>query len=517
MSVGKLKRPPPDPFADLKERDERAKRAGDEERAKRPGDDERAKRSEGDERAEPARPPRTDWREEVPQDAGPAIRFGILLLVAFLGAFLVWAATAPLGRAVVAPGKLVPDGQHQKVQHQRGGRVVAIHVRDGDFVQRGETIVVLDPITDRAELGRLTARRRRLEAMRARLMAELENRDLRATEAMRRAGLERTLDNLDGVRAGVSIRGGIETGRTLPIDGVAAERYGEIVSAQLDEFAAGRARLERELASLRAQSGALTRQREGVEAQARSQNELLDMTRSELRRLRPLAESGFIARSRVRERERELAEIEGRLATLESERLALQDRLADVSAKIELARQRDREAVTEELGRVLGELSETGDQLRAARTAVDRAAVRAPVSGTVVKMVQNTVNGTVASGDVIAEIVPLGTTLVAEGRVRPSDIAGVRVDQRAEVMVTAHNRREKKPMRARVVYVAADSTRDEENDDPFFLVRLVIDDPDPDLRAGMQAELFLAGEPRTFLDYVLEPLTASFDRAFRER
>ena len=131
-------------------------------------------------------------------------------------------------------------------------------------------------------------------------------------------------------------------------------------------------------------------------------------------------------------------------------------------------------------------------------------------------MVHNTVDGVVAAGDVIAEIVPLGTTLIAEGRVRPADIADVWVGQDAELMVTAHNRRDTRPLDARVIYVAADSTRDEENEDPFFLVRLAITDPSLDLRAGMQAELFLAGEPRTFLDYVLEPLTASFNRAFAE-
>ena len=460
--------------------------------------------------ADPVPPTTDDWRAGIPQDAGPAIRTGIVLLIGFFGAFLVWAATAPLERAIVAPGKLVPDGQHQKVQHQIGGRVVAIHARDGDFVRRGETIVVLDPLTDRAELGRLTARRRRLEAMRARLDMELR------TDGGIDTAFHRKLGALDGVKASFSIRGTVESGNEISVAHEGMERFDEIVATQMDEFTAGRSRLGRELASLQAQREALGRQRQGVSAQAASQRELLSMTENELSRLRALARSGFIPRNRVRDREREATEIEGRIAALVAEGLALESRLEDISAKLELTRQRDREAITEELGRVLGELAETGDQLRAARNAVDRSAVRAPVSGAVVKMVQNTMGGVVAAGDVIAEIVPIGTTLLVEGRVRPSDIDGVWVGQDAEVMVTAHNRREKDPIPARVVYVAADSTRDEENEDPFYLVRLALDAPETSLRAGMQAELFLAGEARTFLDYVLEPFTASFSRAFRE-
>ena len=143
--------------------------------------------------------------------------------------------------------------------------------------------------------------------------------------------------------------------------------------------------------------------------------------------------------------------------------------------------------------------------------------MRAPVSGTVVKMSVGTLGGVVASGDVIAEIVPRGAGLMAEGRVRPADIGDVALGQSAEVVVTAHDRRSQQPLPARVTYVAADTQRDDTSDEPYYVVRLTVDAGSAPMMAGMQAELYLHAAPRTFLDYVLEPLADSFRHAFQER
>ena len=475
-----------------------------------------------------------DWREELPTRSGGLVAAGVALFAAFAGAFVVWAVILPLHSAVVVPGKLVPGGLHQKVQHQGGGRVVAIRARDGAQVERGEAIVVLDPVTDRAEMTRLRARRARLAAARARLDAELRGRpapyDLFGTLALR-------ADAPDAAPASQDAAGSSDPERLVALGrlrGVApalrgaaapepepepiSDRWsGDLIDAQMGEYRAGRRRLERELEGLERQRAALGHQREGARVQAEAQRDLAAMARDELRRIAPLARSGYVARSRMREIERTIAETDARATALAAEGRGFDERIAELDARIDVARTRDREAVSEELTQVLGELGETNDALRAARDAVDRSVVRAPVAGTVVKMMVGTVGGVVASGDVIAEIVPRGVGLVAEGRVRPSDIADVSVGQTAEVVVTAHDRNAQPPLEARVVYVAADTQRDGDDGDPYYLVRLELAPGAAPMLAGMQAELYLHSHPRTFLDYVMEPLTDSFRRAFQER
>ena len=69
----------------------------------------------------------------------------IVIVVAFLGVG-GWMAVAPLSGAVIAPGVVKVDTNRKTVQHQEGGIVKKILVRDGDRVKIGQTLIVLDDV-----------------------------------------------------------------------------------------------------------------------------------------------------------------------------------------------------------------------------------------------------------------------------------------------------------------------------------------------------------------------------------
>jgi multidrug efflux pump subunit AcrA (membrane-fusion protein) len=81
-------------------------------------------------------PSRQPWR--------PIVAGMVILLVAVVG-FGIWAATAPLSSAVVAPGTIIFEGKRKSVQHLEGGIVGEILAKDGDRVQVGVVLVRLDP------------------------------------------------------------------------------------------------------------------------------------------------------------------------------------------------------------------------------------------------------------------------------------------------------------------------------------------------------------------------------------
>ena len=91
-----------------------------------------------------------------------------------------WGSTAPIAGAVVTSGVFVATGQNKIVQHLEGGVIRAIAVREGDIVEPGQTLLLLDEVAPKAELSRLELRRVRLETMDVRLRAEIqEMRDVR--------------------------------------------------------------------------------------------------------------------------------------------------------------------------------------------------------------------------------------------------------------------------------------------------------------------------------------------------
>src|SRR4249920_2590522 len=82
---------------------------------------------------------------DLDQIENPArlIRAGLLLIGALVLGIGVWMALAPLSGAVIAPGFIKVDMNRKTVQHQEGGIVSEILVRDGSRVKAGQTLLVL--------------------------------------------------------------------------------------------------------------------------------------------------------------------------------------------------------------------------------------------------------------------------------------------------------------------------------------------------------------------------------------
>ncbi len=80
-------------------------------------------------------------REVAGLDLGPhlrrTVRSGLVVIVAGAALLGAWAALATLSGAVIAPGYVKVDLNRKVVQHQEGGLVREIRVRDGDRVRQG--------------------------------------------------------------------------------------------------------------------------------------------------------------------------------------------------------------------------------------------------------------------------------------------------------------------------------------------------------------------------------------------
>ena len=147
----------------------------------------------------------------------------------------------------------------------------------------------------------------------------------------------------------------------------------------------------------------------------------------------------------------------------------------------------------------------------------------APADGEVMGLRVTAPGAVIPPRETIADIVPSNPKLVIEARVHPEDINRVHVGQTADIRFTAFRSRTTKLVAGKVLYISGDRIVDREANQSYFTAQIeadarsLADAGDLKLLAGMPAEVYLKGEQRTPLQYLLEPITQVLDRAGRER
>ena len=415
---------------------------------------------------------------------------GAVVVGVFVGGFGAWAAMAPLERAAIAQGVVSVSGKRKTVQHLEGGIVTEILVREGDVVAAGQRLIVLEDTHARASFSLLEAQYRSSAALEARLEAER--------------------DGLAEIPWPASLR-----------DAVARDAGDDVLATQERIFRARAQSLDNRTAIHRRQVGQLRAEAAGLGEEIGTQDRQLALLEEEIGAFRSLVAKGVEGKPRLLAMERAKAEVAGARARNRSALARVGQRVEETLLTIaELGNERLSEVVAE-LREVETGMSDLRERLASARNVLARTRVLAPVAGTVVDLRVFTRGGVVGPGEALMDIVPAGERLVVEAQVEPTDIDSVRADLPAKVRLTAFSQLETPTLAGRVVRVSADRLVDERTGTSYYEARIALDAGQPglaelELQPGMPAEVMIVTGERTALEYLLEPIVASFGRALRE-
>ena len=417
---------------------------------------------------------------------------GLAVVLLGLLPILGWIAIAPLSSAVIASAFVKVDLNRRPVQHREGGIVREVRVRDGQRVAQGEALLVLGDVAVDADLNRINYR---LMTERARL-ARLE-----AEQALAQ-----------------SIR--------FPDDLVAAVRGDRRLAEQIDReralFAAQRSALSSQSGLLREQRARVDQEIEALRAQIASGGESLRLQQGDLETNRNMRQQGYVSAARVTQLEAAVADYASRIEQHRSELARAQQRVAEINLKINALEGQYRQVASDQLREGAARLAELEQEHRKSVDASERQLIVAPTDGEVIGLKYTTAGAVIAPRETIAEVVPLNARLVVEARVRTEDINRVHHGQQADVRFTAFNGRTTKLVSGKVVYVAGDRLVDPVTNLPYYMALIETEAAslreagDLKLQAGMPAEVYLKGEKRTALQYLLEPVTTGMRRAGRE-
>ncbi|WP_171120796.1 HlyD family type I secretion periplasmic adaptor subunit [Ruegeria sp. HKCCA5463] len=434
------------------------------------------------------------WYAEVPRSINRLIVIGVVLLVVCFGGFGVWSFSAPLAAAVIAQGSFVATGRNKIVQHLEGGIIEDIKVVEGQAVQAGQVLMTLDQTSAQANERELHIRKLRLQAMTERLLAEYGERDrLVFSQALVEASEDpEIMAILDGQKLSFDV-----SRKTL-----------------LNDLAL----LERNMEALKIRSS-------GFEAQLDSMARRAEILQEEFEAKSQLFEKGLVRKGELNTIRRVQAEAEGQQARLQAEAAEINQMLLKYDEQIARTRSAYREAALDELGAIEADLESVREKSRQARSVLDRAVVRAPVTGTVVRLHYHTPGGVIETGEPIAEILPADAPLIIEAQIPRTEIDSVVTGQTATVRLIALNQRTTPVLYGEVFYISADALLEDSTGVPqeVYLARVSLT-PDELQRVrgfvptpGMPAEIMIQTEERTFAAYIAKPVSDSMSRAFREQ
>lgn len=421
------------------------------------------------------------------------LRGPVLLGAAVVGLFVVglggWAATAPLASAVTAPGAMVVESNRKTVQHLEGGIVAAILVRDGDTVRAGQTLLRLDDTRARATVRLLANQTAAQEALAARLAAE---RDDAAAVTFPPALLETAAREPEAAAA---------------------------VALQERQFEERRLSRLGQIEILESRIGQLREQRDGLAIEKAAGERQLALFRDEVAGLRELFAQGHTSRTRILAIEREMAALEGAVGRIVSAMAQADQKAGETRLETLQLTQTFREDVVAQLREVQVALGDLGERRAVAEDVLRRTEITAPQDGIVQALAVHTIGGVVEAGRPLMEIVPATDRLLIDALLSPLDIENVTPGQTAEVRFSGLHDRTLPLIEAAVTRVSPDHLTDADGN-PYYAARL--DLPAAELaklgshrvQAGMPVEVFIQTGERTVLDYFVEPLTRSLDRAF---
>jgi adhesin transport system membrane fusion protein len=420
---------------------------------------------------------------------GPAIRHRkpmtgarMIIVATAIGfaLFLIWASLAQVDEVTRGEGKVIPSSKLQIITAADPATVSELLVRSGQRVHKGELLVRLDSPENESQLGQIQAETESLEARASRLTSE-------------------------GMGQSVACEG--------------PDCAGEHALQE-----ARRSALSSKVAAAQATADQARRDAAEAAGTISSLQSTLALAQHQIQMMAPLAAKHIVPETDLIEKQREVVDIQGRIAAAREQQGKAMAAVREAQAQAAQAGFEFKQQALDERSQVKAKIAVNEQSLRGAEGKLSRTEIRSPVDGVVNDVQVTTIGSYVQPGQKIMEVVPLGDKLLVETRVKPGDIAFIKVGDRALVKVTAYDFSIYGGLDGKVVQVSADSIYDDKEKQAYFTVIVETDKsyvmasghPLP-ITPGMMTNTQIITGRKSVLTYLMKPVLKARSDALRER
>ncbi|HIJ85212.1 MAG TPA: HlyD family type I secretion periplasmic adaptor subunit [Magnetococcales bacterium] len=414
------------------------------------------------------------------------VRSAMLAVSLVIVAFFVWASFSTMDEMASTQGQVMPSSPKQLIQHLEGGIIREILVQQGQVIKEGAVIVRMDTEAVLADLNQLNAKKASLKAQEIRIRAFLS-----------------------GQEADFNV---IPPQYQSFILGQA-----HLLLAQRSALASEASVMETRISRSRSRIENLLEQQQNIDGQKSAFSQELDMKDEGY-------EKGLISKLTFLGSRRDMSRIEAEQVRTQGDLTTARKELEEAVGDLNQLKKKSRESSLRELGTVTTDLAQTEEQSRRLTDRANRLVVRSPVWGVVNNLQVETVGGVIAPGALIAEIIPMDSTRRVETHISPRDIGHVAVGQSVTVKVTTYDFARYGGIGGILESVSPTTFKEPEEKEPFYkgIVRLEksyvgLNEKKNPVLPGMTVQADIDTGSKTLMEYMLKPIYASVNKAFRER
>ncbi len=424
---------------------------------------------------------------ELEEGAPPFLARATMAIISGLViVLLVWANIATVRELSVAMGEIAPFGSTREAAHLEGGIIDEVLVAPGESVAEGQPLVRLRTENAGGEFDRFEARRADLELRLERLAAQAEGRE--------------------------------------PDFGNFIDAWPTMVAEQITVFASATQQHRAVMATFTEREASAKSEVKKTEAELVAETDLLDFAEQQLEIQDELIDEGFTSKQSYLEAKASVASAKAKAAGARSRLDQARRAHASARADREGAAAEYQSRIAEERSAAVAQLAELEEPIASLKDRSDRLTVRAPVAGVVNDLLVNGRGDVVSPSGVVAEITPVGATLIAEVRVDPKDIGHITIGMKTDVTVTTFDPNRYGKLEGEVAHISADSFTDERTGDAYYIAYISLPEQEVGagsrarpLAPGMQVRVDIITQSRTLMQYILKPVSRSLDQAFTER
>jgi protease secretion system membrane fusion protein len=422
---------------------------------------------------------------------GRAARMGWRALAVGVVGLILWGLFAPLDEGVPAQGIVSIDTKRKAVQHQIGGIVKEVLVREGSMVTDGQLLIRLDDANAKANFEGVRQRYLGLLATQSRLRAEQTG------------------------AATMTLHPDLQAASNDPLIQLQ-------IANQKQLFASRRASLKADLQAMeeniRGQES-LSVAYEGMLGSRRSQIALLN---DELTQTRALVKEGYAPRNRQLELERMVADATASTTELIGNIARSRQAVAEGRQRMIGRQQEYRKEVESQLSDTSRDALSDAEKFRALQDDLNRTEIKAPASGQVVGLTVQTVGAVIAPGQKVMDIVPRDEPVLLETRVQPHLIDRVHADMPVDVRFNSFSHSPQLVVQGKVLSVSGDLLTDQTNNTSYYLARVMVTPEglkklgNRHMQPGMPVEVVFKTGERTVITYLLHPLVRRIAASMKE-